>query len=121
MVVVRFSEDIQRWIPDYFQKIQQGIKKQTIRQVNAYANLRVGNKVHCYSTKKVPHRRPALDKKLYEGTCTEIDLVTWGKIENDDKIARLDGFNNSREMRKCFTEMYPNIKNSTPLKIIKWK
>ena len=121
MVVVRFSEDIHRWIPDYFEKIRQGIKKQTIRRANAYQNLRVEDKVHCYSTKKVPHRRPALDEKLYEGICAEIDLVTWGEIKNDDNVAELDGFNNSEEMRKCFAEMYPNIKDSTPLKIIKWK
>jgi len=120
MVVIRFSEDIHKWIPNYFQKIKQGIKKQTIRQPNAYRNLRAGSKVHCYSTKKVLHGRPALDKKLYEGRCIGIDFVTWGQIKNDDNVAKLDGFISSEEMRKCFAEMYPNIKDSTPLKMIKW-
>lgn len=64
MVVVRFSV--------FVDKVRNGVKKQTIRLADAYSNLKVGMKVHCYSTKKVPRlRRPVLDKLLCVGECTK--------------------------------------------------
>lgn len=113
MVVLRFSA--------FVDKVREGSKKQTIRLAGTYSNLKVGMKVHCYSTKKVPGmRRPVLDKLLHVGTCTEITLTSWASIKNNDETARLDGFSSSVEMREWFEQHY-NIEDETSLKVIRWK
>lgn len=113
VVVVRFSV--------FVDKVRNGVKKQTIRLADAYSNLKVGMKVHCYSTKKVPGlMRPVLDKLLCVGECTEIILTKWGSIKDNDEIAMLDGFSSAREIQEWFEKHY-DIEDETALKIIRWK
>lgn len=105
----------------FLDKVREGSKKQTIRLAGAYRNLKVGMKVHCYSTKKVPSvRRPVVDELLHVGTCTKIIPTIWGFIKNNDKIARLDGFAAAEKMREWFEQHY-DIQDETALKIIRWK
>jgi hypothetical protein len=119
MVVIKFDGRF-KILTD---KVKAGKKKQTIRPKEAYSNLKVGMKVHCYSTKRVPYsRRPVLDEKLYEGICTEIIFKQWREIKDDDIIAKLDDFYSASEMREWFKKQYKNkIKDDTIFKIIRWK
>jgi len=114
MVTVRFSV-----FPD---KVRNGTKKQTIRPINKYRNLSEGKKVHCYSTKKVSYsNRPILDQLLYVGICTKITETTWEKIKSNNEIAKLDGFEDAKDMQQWFTLKYPSLTDDTMLKIIQWK
>jgi hypothetical protein len=109
MVTVRFNKFVDRVCDE--------TKKQTIRNRNSYPNLKVGSKIHCYSTKKVPEfNRPVLDRLLYVGRVIEIICVNWGSIKNSEDIAKKDGFRDSGEMREYFR----NLSDFAELKIIRW-
>ena len=114
MVVVRFSV--------MFDKVRKGLKKQTIRPAEMYHHLKVGDKVHCYSTKKVKGvSRPVTDELLYEGVCTDVSVFFWWQIKNDSGLAKLDGFTGSKEMREWFTKKYGEIPNSKQFRVIGWR
>ena len=113
MVVIRFSV--------LFDEIRWGKKRQTIRPAHMYKHLKPGDKVHCYSTKKVEGvRRPITDKLLFEGICAEVQIKKWGTIKRNEKIAQADGFFTAAEMEEWFNYKYPNLKDSAKFRIIKW-
>lgn len=113
MVVVRFLI--------MFDKIRDGSKKQTIRPFHNYQRLEIGNAIHCYSTKKVSYsKRPILDELLYKGKVTEIFVVIWDEIQDNDEIAKLDGFRDSQEMRMWFEQKYGVVPEDKNFRIIRW-
>ena len=104
-----------------FDRVRKGRKKQTIRPVDAYKQLKVGDKVHCYSTKKVKGvRRPVLDELLYVGVCSEILKVAWKTIKDDKAVARMDGFKDSDEMKRWFAKKYRDLTDDKLFKVIRW-
>lgn len=113
MVVVRFSV--------LFDKIRNGLKKQTIRPAWTYEHLKVSDWVHCYSTKKVEGvHRPVVDELLYKGVCVEILRKRWEEIKEDERVAELDGFKDAKEMREWFQTKYPKLSDLMVFKIIRW-
>ena len=113
MVVIRFSV--------LFDKVRRREKRQTIRPFENYRRLKVGDKVHCYSTKKVSYsKRPILDELLHVGICTEILVKPWGEIKNDDEVARLDGFRDAEDMKKWFKGRYGDVPDDRLFRIIRW-
>lgn len=114
MVVVRFSV--------FEEKVRSGKKKQTIRPAETYRHLKVGDKIQCYSTKKVPGSwRPIVDELLYEGVVTEIQVDTWGEIRDKFDVAWLDGFDDEEEMKQWFEKKYGKIPEDRNFRIIRWK
>ena len=114
MVVVRFSV--------FEDKIRSGEKKQTIRPFENYRHLKIGNKVHCYSTERREGiRRPVLKELLHVGRCTEVLFqVPWRLIRDNEYLARLDGFKDAREMRAWFEARYPDLHDAKRFRIIRW-
>jgi hypothetical protein len=104
-----------------YDKIRSGEKRQTIRPAEQYRHLHIGDKVHCYSTKrKKGVRRPVTNELLCRGFCVEIIVKTWKRIKNDEKTAKLDGFANAEEMREWFQKKYQRLPDHKLLRIIKW-
>jgi hypothetical protein len=114
MSVIRFS--------DFFDKVRSGEKRQTIRPASSYKHLRVGGRIHAYSTKRVEGvRRPVLDELLYEGVCKEILVRPWKEIKNDELLAVRDGFDSARAMRIWFIERYGGEPSDDSMwRIIRW-
>jgi len=111
MVVVRFSV--------FEDKVRAGTKKQTIRPWAYYKHLKVGNAIHCYSTKKVPGvRRKMLDELLYTGTVTEIVRALWDELQTHE-IAIRDGFDSLGHMCLWFDEHY-SLSPQTVFRRIRW-
>jgi len=115
VVVIRFSV--------FEDKVRSGEKKQTIRPFEDYRHLKVGNKVHCYSTEKREGvKRPVLKELLYVGVCTEIIApILYKDFMLDDQIAKLDGFKDAEDMRQWFLKQYPDLNLYKIFRIIRWR
>ena len=115
MVVIRFSV--------MFDKVRKGKKKQTIRPFERYKRLKIGDRVHCYSTEKREGvRRPVLKELLYVGTCTEIIApIMYDDFKWNDRVAKLDSFKDAKDMRRWFETRYPDIYAGKSFRIIRWE
>lgn len=113
MVLVRFSK--------FIEKVRSGEKKQTIRPAEFYKHLEEGDKIHCYSTKKVQGvSRPVTDELLYEGRIISIEIRSWADIATDT-IAIMDGFENLEKMQGWFRRKYLDLAPDKKFRIIHWK
>lgn len=105
-----------------YDKIKNGTKKQTIRPYETYVYSAIGDRIHCYSTKKVEGiRRRILDELLYLGTVTSVKLTFWYGIKFNEAIAQLDGFESCDEMIRWFTNRYGPDIDDKKFRIIQWK
>jgi hypothetical protein len=114
VVVIRFSV--------FHDKIRDGMKTQTIRPIDTYRHIRLGDLIHCYSTKKVEGvRRPVLHELLRKGFCEEIIIARFGDFKDNEDIAVRDGFVNAESMEFWFNAKYPDITDDMLFRIIRWK
>jgi len=104
-----------------FDKVRNGEKKQTIRPYENYVHLKRGDKIHCYSTRKVEGvRRRITDELLYVGKVTVVVVALWKDIRGNYVIARRDGFKDSSEMQSWFTSKYGDIPSDRRFRLIRW-
>ena len=95
-------------------EIKAGSKRQTIRHERKHP-IKVGDLLYLYW-----HLRQKECRHLRTVTCIETFSLFWQEIQNNEEIAKRDGFQNAAEMRAWFTNKYGPIDPKTPLYIIRW-
>ena len=77
-----------------------GKKRMTIRKL--WKNpLKVGDRLYCYWNLVSKEK-----KKIFEAKVTDIKLIKFKDLKNNDKLAQEEGYENSKEMVKEFKKMY---------------
>lgn len=93
-----------------------GKKTMTIRKL--WKNpLKVGDRLHCYWNLVSKEK-----KKIFEAEVTDVELIPFKNLKNNDKIAKEEGYDSSQDMIKEFKKMYVNgIDDEDIFQIIRFK
>ena len=65
--------------------------------------LKVGDRLHCYWNLASKEK-----KKIFEAQVTDVKTITFKELKNNDKLAKEEGYEDSKEMVREFKKMYPN-------------
>lgn len=116
MVMVRFSKE-------WEEKLGSGQKTQTIRPMQSYRHLAVGDRIDCWITeRRVGVNRPIPSRKAAIGIVTEIIEEVPFFTLFQDTIAKADGFHDWKEMYDWFMAHYnKNALYNQKFKIIRWE
>jgi hypothetical protein len=107
MVIVNFTV--------FEDKVENDIKHQTIRRPRKGTyQIKAGDKLHLYW-----HSRGKDRRLLGTAICKEVKHVKYTDFAYDDKVAVLDGFKDSAEMRVWLNKQYKG-KPDGPFNIISW-
>ena len=77
-----------------------GKKTMTIRKLWK-TPLKKGDRLYCYWNLVSKEK-----KKIFEAIVRDVKLIPFKELKNDDKLAREEGFQDSKEMVKDFKKMY---------------
>ena len=97
MTVIKFK-------PEFFKKIKDGEKTQTLRTPSHRIHVRPGDFAACIF--------PGLKDQLYV-TITKIGYKHFVELNEDD--AKREGFESVNELKKCLLEIYPTLDNASIL------
>ncbi len=88
-------------------------KNMTIRKL--WKNpLEVGDRLYCYWNLVSKEK-----KKVFEAKVTKVDLIKFKDLKNNDKLAKEEGYSDTKEMTKEFKKMYVSeIKDDDLFQII---
>ena len=78
--------------------------------------LNVGDRLHCYWNLVSKERR-----KLFEAEITDIEVIDYIDLKNNDKLAREEGYNDALKLQKEFRRLYPEVKDDTKFQIIRFR
>lgn len=96
------------------EKILKGTKKQTIRAVKK-RKYQIGDTLYLYW-----HLRQKDCELLKVVKCTEVFKVAYRDFAYSDRVAILDGFENSKELRDFFNKVHKPFLDDM-FYIIRWK
>ena len=77
-----------------------GKKNMTIRKIWKHP-LKVGDRLYCYWNLVSKEK-----KKIFEAKVTDIQLIKYGQLKNNDELARAEGYKDAKEMVHDFKKMY---------------
>ncbi|HNS26354.1 MAG TPA: ASCH domain-containing protein, partial [Methanobacteriaceae archaeon] len=92
-----------------------GKKTTTIRKLWKKP-LKVGDTLHCYWNHVSKERR-----KLFEAEITDVEVIDYIHLKNNDELAREEGYSDAKELRKEFRRLYPDVDDDTKFQIIRFR
>ncbi|RBQ23439.1 Photosystem I assembly protein Ycf3 [Candidatus Methanobinarius endosymbioticus] len=92
-----------------------GKRTMTIRKL--WKNpLKVGDRLHCYWNLISKEK-----KKIFEAEITDVQIISFKDLKNDDGIAKEEGYEDSKTMIREFKKMYVNDIDDDLFQIIRFK
>lgn len=103
MAVIKFKKE-------FFNQIKDGSKTQTLRTPPNRLEVVPGDMAVCIF--------PGIDDKLFV-TITKVGYKYFRTLDDED--AKLEGFSNVGELRKCLLDIYPTLDGSNRLYFYRFK